>query len=96
MNTEPKMKGDGTAAAVSGNAAKTALAKAEGPTPKQMKWQHPKGTGKKPERRGGHAAAATCDGKCMVLFGGADREPKPYNVRCRPTAELAKRAVERK
>ena len=44
------------------------------------KWRRPKGTGQLPPVRGGHAATASCDGKAMVLFGGADRVPTPYNV----------------
>jgi len=47
--------------------------------PKDSKWRRPKGDGQIPARRGGHAAAASSDGKRMVLFGGADREPTPFN-----------------
>lgn len=47
---------------------------------KGAKWRRPKGTGQLPAVRGGHAATSTCDGKAMVLFGGADRTPTPYNV----------------
>ena len=82
MGTEPKHKGAGLTAA-SGNA--PVATKAKGPTPKSLKWQHPKGIGQRPAKRGGHAAAATRDGKGMVLFGGADRDPKPYNVPSLPT-----------
>ena len=84
MNTELKQKSKGAAAA----AAASANAKAKGPTPKGLKWQHPKGIGTKPAARGGHAAAATQDGKTMVVFGGADRVPKPYNVRSLPPPTL--------
>ena len=65
-----------------------ATAKPKAAQAKGSKWKNPKGSGTVPAPRGGHAAAAACDGKSMVMFGGADREPTPYNVPLVTTLKL--------